>query len=139
MPKFTTTETSAPEAILSIKSKDQAALKKRYEEIFLGEWEKRKNYLKTDLNIISWTEINHEGTESSTGMGGDLRRGDQSGGLKILFKNAANREIGFIWMRGSKTEPVFRILADLEGENRKGERYLLDWQRSMLEKADSPA
>jgi phosphoglucomutase len=39
-------------------------------------------------------------------------------------------------MRGSATEPVFRIMADAEGSE-EVERYLLDWQRKMIIEADA--
>jgi phosphomannomutase len=38
-------------------------------------------------------------------------------------------------MRGSKTEPVFRIMADVEGNNRDFEGELLEWLRAMVENA----
>jgi phosphoglucomutase len=40
-------------------------------------------------------------------------------------------------MRGSATEPVFRVMADVEGRDRQAERYLIDWQRSMVSEADN--
>ena len=76
-------------------------------------------------------------TDAVTGTGSSIRGKRTKGGLKILFKDKHGIEKGFIWMRGSGTEPVFRVMADIEGENNPFERYLLNWQREMIEKADS--
>jgi phosphoglucomutase len=45
----------------------------------------------------------------------------------------------YIWMRGSGTEPVFRVMADAAGPDRRIERELLEWQRSMVARADGAA
>ena len=42
-------------------------------------------------------------------------------------------------MRGSGTEPVFRILADIESSNPDDERYLINWQHHLVEEADKAA
>jgi len=62
------------------------------------------------------------------------------GGLKIEFTGKSKlsgkekEKTAFIWMRGSGTEPVFRIMADAEGLRQ--ERELIDWQRRMVLEAD---
>jgi phosphoglucomutase len=38
-------------------------------------------------------------------------------------------------MRGSATEPVFRIMADAEGCRPEFERELIEWQRRMASEA----
>ena len=40
-------------------------------------------------------------------------------------------------MRGSGTEPVFRILCDVRGSNKQMEEALLAWETELLEKADA--
>jgi len=72
-----------------------------------------------------------------TGTGPACRTGAQRGGLKIQFLDGTGEPAGFIWMRGSGTEPVFRIMADLRGTDREGEAELLDWQKEMILAADS--
>jgi phosphoglucomutase len=59
-----------------------------------------------------------------------------TGGLKICFDNSAGKPIASIWMRGSATEPLFRIIADAEGTERQLERDLIDWQRRMIEESE---
>ena len=139
LPQFTTTETDDPLAKMTIKTEDHGLLKERYEKIFLAEWETKKKYLEEKAGITSWEEINYMQTDAVTGMGSPARGKRTKGGLKILFKDKAGAEKGFIWMRGSGTEPVFRVMADIEGENNPFERYLINWQRSMIQSADSPA
>ena len=39
-------------------------------------------------------------------------------------------------MRGSGTEPVFRIMCDVKGDNPQMEKELLQWLTEMLELAD---
>ena len=57
--------------------------------------------------------------------------------LKERFNICAWEAIAYIWMRGSATEPVFRIMADVETSDAAIERYLLDWQRYMIMVADN--
>ena len=136
LPKFVTTSAYEDRAILRIRTKDQGILKARYEQVFLREWGKHKGYLKETFGITGWEEINYEGIREKRGMGGEFRSGTQNGGLKILFKDAEGKDKAYIWMRGSKTEPVFRILADAEGENPEKEAWLLEWQARMIKEAD---
>jgi phosphoglucomutase len=42
-------------------------------------------------------------------------------------------------MRGSGTEPVFRVMADVKGTDMKKEQELLQWQRRMVLEADGSA
>ena len=41
-----------------------------------------------------------------------------------------------MWMRGSGTEPVFRVMCDVKGDDRDFEIYLCSWLAEMLEEAD---
>ena len=66
----------------------------------------------------------------------NFRSGLEKGGLKIIFSNKEGLDTDYIWMRGSGTEPVFRVLADCMGKNTKREEWLLKWHRSMIERAD---
>jgi phosphoglucomutase len=68
------------------------------------------------------------------------------GGLKIEFRGRAAcgspNTIACIWMRGSGTEDVFRVMADVSdaqsaGSAQRLERTLIEWQRRMVLKADS--
>ena len=61
----------------------------------------------------------------------------KKGGLKILFyEKNSKKPSSFIWMRGSGTEPVFRIMCDVKGNDTKKEKDLLAWETKMLAQAD---
>jgi len=135
LPPFVTTPVYNKDALLQIKTKDHAALKDRYREVFLREWEERKEQLKNSFGICGWEAIAYNGTAQRRNL---IRFGEAGrGGLKILFFNGEGTETAFIWMRGSATEPVFRIMADAEGDDAGVERFLLDWQRKMIMEADN--
>jgi phosphoglucomutase len=135
LPAFTSTGAYTPEAILRVKTGDHALLKNRYHQIFLREWEARKEYLEQHYGIVSWEAAAYKGTEEKRGISqfGEAGRG----GLRIVFSNKAGNETAVIWMRGSGTEPVFRVMADAEGQDKRLERYLIEWQRCMVTEADT--
>ncbi len=139
LPSFTTTNAYNDNAIMKITTTDHRLLKQRYEEIFLLDWEKNKDFLKSEFNIYTWREVNYEVQEEKSGFGQNFRSDLEKGGLKIIFSDKKRLDTDFIWMRGSGTEPVFRIMADCMGENTKREERLLQWHRSMIERADKYA
>ncbi|MDR1586313.1 MAG: phosphatidylglycerol lysyltransferase [Treponema sp.] len=134
LPPFVTTGAYAPEALLRIKTADQSLLKDRYQKIFFREWEERKELLKSRYGICGWEAAAYRGMEEKRNISrfGEAGRG----GLKICFINASGIAVASIWMRGSATEPVFRIMADAEGSDKRFERYLIEWQRRMTAEAD---
>jgi len=134
LPPFTTTAASAPEAVLKITGTEHGALKGRYQKIFLVEWEKRKEQLAADYGIYRWEAKAYNGTEERDVTSDFAQAG--KGGLKIRFLNAGGKPLASIWMRGSATEPVFRVMADVEGTDRRFEQELINWQRGMTIKAD---
>ncbi len=90
---------------------------------------KEKSELKELFGITDWVEVNYMGTDSVAGTGSDIRGKRTRGGFKIIFKKQSGENAGFIWMRGSGTEPVFRVMADIEGSSKENEKYLLNWHR----------
>ena len=139
LPQFQTTSTDDALAKMKIQCTDHGRLKLCYEDVFKAEWEAKKAGLEQKFGITSWKEINTIGTESYEGTGAEARKAGVKGGLKILFSNKEGKDIAFIWMRGSGTEPVFRILADIESANPADERYLIQWQHHLVEEADKKA
>ena len=139
LPQFQTTATDDKLAKMKIQCTDHGVLKLQYEAVFATEWEAKKAELSEKFGITGWKEINTIGTESYEGTGAEARKAGVKGGLKILFSDREGKDIAFIWMRGSGTEPVFRILADIESSNPEDERYLIQWQHHMVEEADSKA
>jgi phosphoglucomutase len=129
LPPFVTTGAYAAEAALRVQTAGHDLLKSRYQAIFLREWEDRKAELKSRYGIYGWEAIAYNGMEERRGLVNFSEAG--RGGLKICFLNAEGAAIASIWMRSSATEPVFRIMADAEGSDRRMERCLIEWQRSM--------
>ncbi|MDR2103721.1 MAG: phosphatidylglycerol lysyltransferase [Treponema sp.] len=137
LPAFITTGAYTPEALLRVKTADHSLLKSRYQRVFLREWEERKESLRLRYGICGWEAAAYIGTEEKRGLAdfGEAGRG----GLRIIFTNKAGNETAAIWMRGSGTEPVFRILADTEGSDKRTERDLIEWQHRMVTEADNQA
>jgi phosphoglucomutase len=137
LPPFVTTGTYEEEALLKVKTLDHGELKDRYQTIFLREWENRREELRKTYGIVSWEAAAYRGTEERRNIKhfGEAGRG----GLKVHFLNGTGLPIAAIWMRGSATEPVFRIMADVEGRDGSFERDLIFWQRRMVAEADSAA
>ncbi len=125
LPQFRTTGTGEPGAKLQVRTADQALLKARYVEIFATEWERRAGDLERRFGFARYEEIRYED-------GGP-------GGLKMQFYDGEDRATGFLWMRGSGTEPLFRAVVDIEGTDPAAETELLEWHRSMIAQADGGA
>ena len=137
LPQYTTTPSFSEKGKMQVNS-SQRQLKQAYEELFLMEWETRKEELKA-MGIISYTVFQMEGINLYQGMGEENRNEPFSGGYKVVFSNAQEEETDCIWMRGSKTEPVFRVLADCKGTDQRRHDYLLEWQRDLIKKANELA
>jgi len=136
LPQWITTSAYEDKAILRISSLDHARLKARYEDIFLTKWEKDKGWFEKKWGISAWEEINYEGGQVKRGFGPDFRSGAQKGGFKILLKGSSGQSKGYLWMRGSGTEPVFRVLVDVQGSDPRAEEELLAWHTSIIAEAD---
>ena len=134
LPAFITTGSYSNEGVLKIKTIDHSLLKERYQKIFLKNWEIKKEELKLKYGIISWDVCAYNGIVEKPGINNFSEAGQ--GGLKIGFLNNQGQKIACIWMRGSRTEPVFRIMADAEGQDPCFERDLIEWQTWMLTQAD---
>ncbi|MFW5729399.1 MAG: phosphatidylglycerol lysyltransferase, partial [Spirochaetota bacterium] len=139
LPAYTTTSAYEERAILRIRAVDHRRLKREYERVFGEEWARRADDLRRDYGIHSWREINYESMEAREGVGPDFRSGAEKGGLKIVFTDAADRDVAFIWMRGSGTEPVYRVLADVRGDRAAAHDDLLAWHTEMVRRADHAA
>ena len=134
LPSFTSTGAFSTQAKMQV-TVSQKDLKNAYEEIFLLQWEERRNELLA-MGIESYVVHQMEGTVCRQGLGEAFRTAPYKGGYKIVFRDANGLDTDFIWMRGSGTEPVFRVMADCEGTDQKRHDYLLEWQRDMIAKAD---
>ena len=133
MPPFVTTSSYSAQALLNLPLKNYKVFNERYEKIFLEEWNSRKNLLETNFGISGWEASAYNGIIESRGIKNFASAGQ--GGLKICFLDINRKPVAAIWMRPSATEPVFRIMADAEGDDRQFEQYLIEWQRGMADEA----
>ena len=134
LPVYCTTGVAEERAILKIKTTDHSVLKANFQKIFKEEWNCKKSELSSKYNIEGYEAIGTNGTEENRNLSDYSKNG--KGGLKILFIDKNKSPLAYIWMRGSGTEPVFRVLCDVKGNNSAEEHELLDWERSMILKAD---
>jgi phosphoglucomutase len=135
LPAFVTTSAFEKEAALRITSMDHTALKRSFQTVFVREWETRKDELRAKYGFASWVAIANNGTRQTIGI--DDFGVSGKGGLTVRFLDAMGKPLGIIWMRGSGTEPVFRILAEVCGSDASAERDLLAWLTRMVLEADS--
>lgn len=135
LPSYTTTGVSEPRAVLHVKNTNHGELKASFQKVFEKEWESKKDSLKKSYGICSWEGIITNGTKETRNVTDFSLSG--KGGLKVLFKDKDQNPVAFIWMRGSGTEPVFRIMCDVKGNNPEEEKALLQWETEMIQKADS--
>jgi phosphoglucomutase len=135
MPRFTTTSVFEERAALRVRSKDQVALKGAYEVLFRKAWPSIAREIEPKLGSVSWKAYASLGSTQKELAGGFT--GSGTGGLKIVLVDAGGSEAGFLWMRGSGTEPVFRVMADVRGNDAGLEALLLDRHVGMVREADS--
>lgn len=135
LPAYTTTGVAEERAILKIKTADHSHLKGNFQKIFEEEWQAKKSELSSKYGIENYEAVGTNGTEENRNLSDYSKNG--KGGLKILFTGKNKEPLAYIWMRGSGTEPVFRVLCDVKGNNSTEEHELLDWEREMILKADS--
>lgn len=135
LPKYTTTGVSEKRAILKIKTSDHALLKKNFQKVFERSFKEDSEGLVQKYGISSWKASLTNGTKEKLGATDFSKSG--KGGLKVLFyEKGSKKPSSFIWMRGSGTEPVFRIMCDVKGTDAKKERELLAWETKLLAQAD---
>ncbi len=134
LPPYSTTSVFETRAALRVRSSDQAGLKERYRAVFLREWETRKEALAARFGVERWEAFATNGLAERR-VGEDFGSSNR-GGLRIVLSDGSGAPRAFLWMRGSGTEAVFRIMADVEG-SQADEEYLLDWHTAMVREADA--
>lgn len=134
LPVYVTTGVSEKRALQHIQSTDHAILKRKFQTYFEKSWEERKDYLRQTYGISSYVAVCNNGTKETVDVKDFGISG--KGGLKIIFNDTDGLPCGFIWMRGSGTEPVFRILCDVKGDKPTMEAELLQWETELLLQAD---
>ncbi len=135
LPAYITTGVSEKRAVLKIKTSDHGILKGKFQKIFEEQWSSHKETLKKMYGFASYEAISYNGINETHNLENYSKSG--SGGLKIVFKDENSNPLAFIWMRGSGTEPVFRVMCDVKGTDSQEEQRLLEWETTMLLKADN--
>ncbi len=130
LPKYTTTGVSEPRAVLKVSSLDHAELKRNFQKNFEEYW--KSNPLRSKYGLESYRVAITNGTKERYDVADWGESG--KGGLKVIFYDKNNNAIAFIWMRGSGTEPVFRVMCDVRGTDIQMEKDLLEWETNLLGK-----
>jgi phosphoglucomutase len=132
LPAFCTTAVDEARAKLHIRETDHAALKRRYQRLFEARWPA----LQERFGFTAYKAVTYNGTQSRDCTADFSQSG--RGGLKVLFFRSGDtaKAAAFIWGRGSGTEPLFRVMADVEGDDSRMEQELLEVQRELLEESD---
>lgn len=134
LPVYTTTGVSDKRALLKINTTDHSQLKQKFQKVFEKEWKSNHKKLEKEYSITNYEAVITNGTKETRNIDDFSKSG--KGGLKIILKDKENNPLAFMWMRGSGTEPVFRIMCDVKGDNKDFEIYLCEWLTKMLESAD---
>lgn len=132
LPAYTTTGVSEDRAVLQVNMKDKGKLKENFKVAFENFWSENKVAFEAD-GIFGWTCCLTNGTKETVG---EENWNNANGGLKIRFHDRNEKPVAFIWMRPSGTEPVFRVMCDVKGNNADLEKKLLQWETEVLQKSD---
>ncbi len=137
--KRSITGSFSSKAKLKIKSTRHGDLKSAYERLFEQSFLKRKKELADTYGIYSYSEEQMEGMTCTSLRGPEGRHEPCTGGLKILLHDRDGNVSDFLWMRGSGTEPVFRIMVDAQGDDTTRHDELLTWHHHLVLAADKEA
>lgn len=135
LPKYKTTDAFSTEAKLQINS-DHGTLKNNYEKLFLKFYNENNTELLQKYGIKKYKVFQMEGSSCIEGLGQRFRNSPYRGGYKIVFYDSTDNNIAFIWMRGSGTEAVFRLLVDSKDITSDLYDYLLKIHTNLLLQAD---
>ena len=126
---YQSTSVFEEEALIKVKTTNQSIFKNTFEDLFEITFKNKYLEMKKEYQFETYEFINFEGSEMKIGKRN--RTLNASGGLMILFQNALNQKVGFLWFRASKTEPVYRISSEIKG-NEKSRKKLLTFLRELL-------
>lgn len=135
LPPWTSTSVFEDRAALRVSSTDHAALKNAYQQVFVQGWPELSSLLASRYGQLSWRAMATNGIQERTLSGAFGESG--TGGLRIVLSDTSGTDKAFLWMRGSGTEAVFRIMVDLEGDCAELERRMLMLHASWLRTADA--
>lgn len=134
LPQWATTSAFEPYAALKIASNDKVALKNAYQKLFLAEWPHMQPQLDARFGIAKWKALATIGPGEYE-IGSDFGASG-NGGLRIVLLSHTEEAKGFLWMRASGTEPVFRIAVDIKDGTSEDETWLRNWHAGLVMQAD---
>lgn len=112
LPSFFTTDAFEGDALMPVPSIEHETLKSNYEQLLLNHFEDDYGFWDR-LGVAKLKFVSNEGTQNIPGPGG--RPSPGRGGLQVFCEDGEGHPLGFLWMRGSGTEPVFRVVVDWSG------------------------
>ncbi len=136
LPACSTTGVAESRAVVALRTQDYGPLKNAYELAFHDEWLREQSKFRLRYGFSSYEVVNHVGAEERHGAGPSFRQGAERAGMKILFRDDAGEAVGFLWMRPSGTEPVFRVCVDIVGTRPREEAELLELHTSIIHRAE---
>lgn len=130
---FTSTSVFESNALLSTNCSSQKNFKQIYSELFTQYWKKHFAIFKK-MGFSSYSFILYEQIETiNSGEEINLFKKKHQpfeGGFKVSFYSSTKAELGFVWFRFSKTEPVLRLSA--EHKLPKHQQNLFNIHRQLL-------
>lgn len=130
LPVWKTTDAFDSDALMPVPKVPHESLKRNWEGLVMKHFEEEPLFWES-LGVKSVSIVSYEGSRMITGPGGRPEPG--KGGIAARFMGE-NRNLGFFWMRGSGTEPVFRLVVNWGGDPAVYPR-LLQLHRSLISKA----
>ncbi len=133
LPAWTTLATDDEKAKMRVGNIPHGRLKTNWENIVDEELSRFTDRLEPVYGSLTPVFENYEGVETRTGAGN--RIGDKTGGLKLRFVGDDGLDRASVWMRGSGTEPVFRVLAECRGDRPDLVDAIIDVHRDCVSRA----
>lgn len=131
LPKWSTTDAFEGDALMPVPKIEHEDLKSKYETLLQEHFKAESAFWKSK-GVAKLSFFSNEGIQNIPGPGG--RPAPGKGGLQIFLLNEQEERMGFLWMRGSGTEPVFRVVVDWSGEPSEYEE-LLKLHRDLITKS----
>lgn len=125
-PQYHTTNVFEQESLLSGIT-NQSKLKINYKRSFEGLWPTWQPKLYKTLAIVDYQFISYDGQEE---LFDEVSKG--SGGVRVMLYQENQHPIGFFWLRASKTEPVVRLLVDIEHHSSAIYQWLYRYHHGLL-------
>lgn len=134
LPAAVSTSVFESRAALKVQTKNPLAIKERSRLKFAENWPEIMALFAAQFGPVEYNTLVSRGTAEFC-IQPDQDCG--AGGLKFLIKNKREKAVGFFWMRGSATEPVFRIMVDVAAARPDLEERLLGILTNIVRSADA--